>query len=576
MTSLERTFDPVAKSKNLEFACRIGPLVPETIFTDIQRVEQVLKNLLSNAFKFTEKGAVSLEIARGEGTVLFRVTDTGVGIPEEQLENIFQAFRQADGTTNRKYGGTGLGLSISRDLARLLGGDVTVASEPGKGSVFTLEIPEKATTVVPARKPAAPAPVHSAPQVTSKPTSPAKKPAAKSAPPARSSRLVLVVEDDESFAAILSDLARERDFEFRVAPTAELAIELAKELRPSAILLDLNLPDHSGLTVLDQLKRAPSTRHIPVHVISASDDAHAALEMGAVGFAKKPTNREELVDVFRKLESKLARRVRRVLVVEDDPIQRDGVCRLLAATDVETVAAGTVREALEILDKQTFDCVVTDLTLPDASGDALLSAMADRADGAFPPVIVYTGRSLSEEEERNLRRHSRSIIVKGARSPERLLDEVSLFLHQVESELPPERQRMLRQARRREAIFEDKRILVVEDDVRNIFALSSVLEPKGAKLEIARNGREALEKLEELGTVDAILMDIMMPEMDGYEAMRLIRKRKEWAKLPVIALTAKAMRDDQERCIAAGANDFITKPLDVETLLSLLRVWIRK
>lgn len=387
---------------------------------------------------------------------------------------------------------------------------------------------------------------------------------------------MLVVEDDAPFAEILCTVARERDFDCRVAPDAARAIEIARESQPIAILLDLQLPDHSGLTVLDQLKRSPSTRHIPVHVVSAADDAQAALEMGALGVVKKPARREQLVEMFATIEGKLARRIRRVLVVEDDAVQRDAICRLLSGTDLETVSAGTVREALELLENQTFDCVVTDLTLPDASGDDLLAAMAGRTEGAFPPVIVYTGRSLNQEEEQRLRRHSRSIIVKGARSPERLLDEVTLFLHQVEAELPPERQRMLRQARRREDVFEGKTILVVEDDVRNIFALTSILEPKGAKIEIARNGREALEKLEELGSADAILMDVMMPEMDGLEATRRIRLHPDWKKLPIIALTAKAMRDDQDRCIAAGANDFITKPLDVETLLSLLRVWIRK
>ena len=357
--------------------------------------------------------------------------------------------------------------------------------------------------------------------------------------------------------------------------------DAAVRYQPSAILLDVNLPDHSGLGVLDQLKRNPATRHIPVHVASVADYAHEALELGAVGYALKPVNREQLIEALQRLEAKFTQGLRRVLVVEDDRRQRESIQQLLGNEDVEITGVETAGEALQRLRATTYDCMVMDINLPDLSGYELLERMAGQEDVSFPPVIVYTGRSLTRDEEQRLRRYSKSIIIKDARSPERLLDEVTLFLHQVESKLPPERQRMLRAARDREATLDGRRILVVEDDVRNVFALTSVLEPRGAKVEIARNGREALEALARSAAgqgaaIDLVLMDIMMPEMDGLTAMREIRKRPEWKRLPIIALTAKAMKDDQEKCLAAGANDYIAKPLDVEKLLSLVRVWMPK
>ncbi|HKY92918.1 MAG TPA: response regulator, partial [Nevskiaceae bacterium] len=395
-------------------------------------------------------------------------------------------------------------------------------------------------------------------------------------------RRILVIEDDPPFAEILRNLAREYGFQCIVAHTAADGLAAAFAYAPNAVLLDLNLPDHSGLGVLDQLKRDPRTRHVPVHIASVADYAHEALELGAVGYALKPVNREELETAFRRLEQKITQGMRRVLVVEDDERQRDSIRELLGSDEVEIVGASSAGEALDRLKATTFDCIVMDLNLPDLSGYELLEKMAAENDVAFPPVIVYTGRALTRDEEMRLRRYSRSIIVKDARSPERLLDEVTLFLHQVESSLPADRQRMLKAARSREASLEGRTVLVVEDDVRNIFALSSILEPKGARVELARNGREAIEALERGGvrmtggTIDLVLMDIMMPEMDGFTAMREIRMRPEWKRLPIIALTAKAMKDDQEKCLAAGANDYIAKPLDVERLLSLVRVWMPK
>jgi len=573
-----RTFEPMAAEKQLQFEVTLDPALPATIQTDALRLDQVLKNLISNALKFTERGKVAVRVQpRGE-RIEFSVQDTGIGVSPQQQSIIFEAFRQADGTTNRKYGGTGLGLSISRELSRLLGGDISVQSEAGQGSTFTLTIPQLLSGPSEAR-PAAPAsaPARVAPRVVPPPTPEAadesRLPSLTLAP---GERLTLVIEDDAAFASILEDVAREAGFRCIVASTAQHGFELAKKHVPTGIILDMKLPDHTGLSVLDRLKRDPDTRHIPVHVVSAADYTEMALSMGAAAYLLKPVEREQLLEAFRDLEVRSSRRLRRVLVVEDDPALRTSVANLLGKSDVEIKTAATVAEALALLGQHSFDCIVTDLSLPDQSGYELLETMARDEPYSIPPVIVYTGRSLDAQEEQRLRKYSKSIIIKGAHSPERLLDEVTLFLHQVESELPPAQQRLLQEARHREAVFEGRAILIVEDDVRNVFALSSVLEPKGAKVTIARNGLEALAALEREASIDLVLMDVMMPEMDGLEATRRIREKSEWQRLPIIALTAKAMRDDHERCLAAGANDYLAKPLDIEMLLSLLRVWMPK
>ncbi|MCP3059817.1 response regulator [Myxococcus sp. K38C18041901] len=595
---LGRSFQVLAQEKKIGFSTRVDPGCAESLETDPQRLGQVLRNLLANALKFTERGEVSLRVSPvGSGMLAFAVSDTGIGIPAHLQGLIFEAFRQADGSTHRKYGGSGLGLSISRDLARLLGGDVTVVSEAGRGSTFTVTVPVALATSGTSERTHAPAEPSStqwvanavarlpAPSETDSGegpvvglNAPIEDDRERHTPGAR---LILVVEDDVRFAEILRDLSRELGFLCVATDRGGEAFDAAIAYQPSAILLDMNLPDQSGLMVLDQLKRDPRTRHIPVHVISVTDASREALERGAVGYALKPVKREQLMEAVRKLETRLSPGVQRVLVVEDDARQRESIEKLLESEDVRIDSVATAAEALERLRQSTFGCMVMDLNLPDLSGYELLEQMAELETVSFPPVIVYTGRSLTREEEQRLRRYSKSIIIKGARSPERLVDEVTLFLHQVESKLPPDRQRMLQVARDREAALDGRRILVVEDDVRNIFALSSVLEPRGAKVEIARNGREALERLSDslaqsTQGVDLVLMDIMMPEMDGITAMREIRKRAEWQKLPIIALTAKAMRDDQEKCLAAGANDYIAKPLDVEKLLSLIRVWMPK
>jgi CheY-like chemotaxis protein/CHASE3 domain sensor protein len=593
--SLRKIFQPAAEQKKLILSMTVEPGTPEHLETDPQRLGQVLRNLLSNAIKFTDRGEVALRVfSPSAGQLAFAVRDTGVGIPENQQDVIFEAFRQADGSIHRKYGGTGLGLSISRDLAHLLGGSIGVASVVGEGSLFTLTLPLRYARVAeaaPTVSTAAPQPsVRAAAVPVAVPTAAAARPAAgarAAISPVEDdreqllpgSRVILVIEDDVSFAMILRDLANEMGFQCVVTHSAGEGLAAAGTFQPSAILLDINLPDYSGLGVLDQLKRDARTRHIPVHVASVADYRREALELGAVGYALKPAKREELVDVLRLLEAKLAQGMRRVLIVEDDPRQRESIEHLLSNGDVQVTAVESAGEALTQLKTTTFDCMVMDFNLPDLSGYDLLEKMAQQEDVAFPPVIVYTGRALSITEEQRLRRYSKSIIIKDARSPERLLDEVTLFLHQVESKLPPDRQQMLKTARNRETSLQGRRVLVVEDDVRNIFALSSVLEPKGASIEIARNGLEALDALtrslkEPAKPIDLVLMDIMMPEMDGLTAMREIRRRPEWKKLPIIALTAKAMKDDQEKCLSAGANDYIAKPLDVEKLMSLVRVWM--
>jgi signal transduction histidine kinase/DNA-binding response OmpR family regulator/CHASE3 domain sensor protein len=518
--TLKRTFEPIAHNRSLSFEMSLQG-GPSSFDTDGQKLQQILTNLLSNAFKFTEHGGVSLLVGQSGAAMTFRVRDTGIGIPENQKEAIFEVFRQADGTTARKYGGTGLGLAISRDLARLLGGDIVIESEPGRGSTFTLTLPLEPSAaqggVHEVQGLGTPVPPSAGPmsRKSSRPPTAVGGPSRRVADdrgvvdPAR--RLVLVIEDDPAFAEILVSLAHELEFRCVVAATGAEGLQLALELEPSAVLLDVNLPDFSGMSVLDRLKRNRATRHIPVHVCSVSDHAQAALEMGAIGYLQKPVAKVDLASAMRRLEATFTRGVRRVLVVEDDPVQRESVCLLLEGEKVRTTPVGTVAEALAELKGNTFDCVVTDLTLPDASGYDLLETLAGSEEYAFPPVIVYTGRSLSADEEQRLRRFSDSIIVKGARSPERLLDEVTLFLHQVEADLPAERQRMLKAARDRDSAFEGRRILIVEDDVRNIFALSSILEPKGAELVIARNGREALEVLGRVAQVDLVLMDMMMP-----------------------------------------------------------------
>jgi signal transduction histidine kinase/CheY-like chemotaxis protein len=592
--TLRLTFEPIAAEKGLTFVVDAASDAPQALRTDGRRLQQVLTNLLSNAFKFTERGSVALRVrAYGDKSIRFAVSDSGPGIPADKFGVIFEAFRQADGSTHRRYGGTGLGLSISQELARMLGGGIELQSTVGVGSIFTLTLPAEATAATDAGPTARPrsAPRPEAPAGDRGPgrLPRALPPPGESDTPAlpegklpddrnertRPGRLILVVEDDPHFARILYDLAHELDFDCVMATTTDEGMTLARALMPTGILLDVELPDGSGLALLDRLKHNPDTRHVPVHVISVADHTRQALELGAIGYALKPVAREGVADAIRRLADKVEHRLRRVLVVEDDPQLRESIQALLSVDGVEVEGVGTAAGALSRLAETSFDCVVLDLSLPDASGHQVLETMSASERYSFPPVIIYTGRAPGPEEEERLRRYSRSVIVKGARSPERLLDEVTLFLHQVESRLPPESQRMLRAARERDTVFDGRSILIVEDDVRNVFALTSVFEPRGARVRIARNGREALDAVRE-SKPDLVLMDVMMPEMDGLTATRELRREPAFRDLPIIVLTAKAMRDDYQQSLAAGANDYMAKPIDVDKLVSLSRVWISR
>jgi CheY-like chemotaxis protein/HAMP domain-containing protein len=588
----ERTFSPFAHEKSLEFSVDVtGANVPPTIVADEQRLQQILKNLLSNAIKFTDEGSVRLQIglapadvrfasetlATAETVVAFSVVDTGIGIAEDKLRLIFEAFQQADGTTSRRYGGTGLGLSISREIARLLGGEIRVTSAPGKGSTFTLFLP-----AVYRERPAAAVDGTLVPEDLRRELDPRLLLPSEVRDDRDSleqgDRVVLIVEDDADFARTMLNVARERGFKGIVALRGDTGLALARELKPDAVILDMELPVMDGWTVLGQLKRHPDTRHIPVHIVTGTDangSRQRARRAGAVAFLEKPVEPETLDAAFAEIASFIDRGVKNLLVVEDDERQRETIVELVGGgDDVSVTAVGSSEEALAELELQRFDCMVLDLKLPKTTGFDLLEKV--KADDRFGdlPIIVYTGKQLTRREETKLKRYAETIIVKDASSPERLLDETSLFLHRVESRLPTAKRRMLEQLHSAEAVFLGKKILIVDDDVRNVFALTSALEANGMEVVYAENGREGLEALEANPDVDLVLMDIMMPELDGYEAIRSVRSRKEFAKLPIISLTAKAMKGDREKSVAAGASDYITKPVDTDQLLSLMRVWL--
>jgi CheY-like chemotaxis protein len=614
---LNRLYRDITAEKGLTFEVNIAQNLPKTIESDSQRLQQVLRNLLTNAVKFTHKGTVSLSVeppspemaARMnqpcESLVAFHVKDDGIGIKEEQQVAIFQAFQQADGSTSRNYGGTGLGLSISKELTHLLGGSILLQSAEGSGSTFTVLLPLKYTakehegTASPVPSPqlqktpvdrAATAPgktqktlSENRPQETpqEKQTSPAPIPAQDTSYVVDDrqnlvpgDKTLLIVEDDRAFAGIMRDFAHERGFKCIVAETGETGLHFADFYKPSAIILDIGLPGIDGWTVMERLKKNPELRPIPVHFMSASDANLDAMRMGAIGYLTKPVDVSKLDQAFGRIEDIISKPVKKLLVVEDDEIQRESIRQLIGEDDVQIKAVSNGREALEELESQRYDCMVLDLGLEDMSGLDLLETIRRSETAARVPIIVYTGRDLTQKEEEKLKRYAESIIVKGVKSPERLLDETALFLHRVESQIPSGQQGKLKAVHDKEKVLNGKNILLVDDDMRNVFALSSMLEEKGTNIIIARNGQESLDKLQEHPETDLVLMDIMMPVMDGYEAIQKIREQKKYRSLPIIALTAKAMKGDRSKCIEAGASDYLAKPIDINKLASMMRVWL--
>jgi HAMP domain-containing protein/CheY-like chemotaxis protein/signal transduction histidine kinase len=589
-----RPFRHEADTRQLSFEVHVDPNLPRSIMTDAKRLQQVLKNLLSNAFKFTGQGGVRLNVSASLGgwsaehpvlnqtpvVVAFEVTDTGIGIPLEKQKIIFEAFQQADASTSRKYGGTGLGLAISRELSNLLGGEIHLRSAPGSGSTFTLYLPLKYVGPTAAiRMATAPAT-----QPSSAPPTGFHFTAERPVEPIPDDRLdihpgdaiLLIVEDDPHYARIMLDLARDKGFKALLAMRGDDALDLAKQYQPTAVSLDVFLPDMLGWTVLSQLKQNPLTRHIPVQIITLDEDRQHGLARGAFSFVSKPTSAEGISEALTKIKEFAQPRRRRLLVVEDNKAEQMSIGELLGHDDIEILNASTGNDALTTMREQPCDCVVLDLRLPDMTGFEVLERMRGDALLSDVPVVVFTGRELSAEEDAQLHTMARSIVVKGVESPERLLDETALFLHRVITDLPSEKQRLLERLNSSDEDLVGRTVLLVDDDSRNIFALSSVLERRGMGVLTATTGREAIELVESTPDLAIVLMDIMMPEMDGYQTIGKIRENPQYRRLPIIALTAKAMKGDREKCLEAGASDYLAKPVNTEQLLSALRMWLHR
>jgi CheY-like chemotaxis protein/HAMP domain-containing protein/signal transduction histidine kinase len=591
--AIGRPFRHEADTRKLVFDTEIDPHLGRSIVTDSKRLQQVLKNLLSNAFKFTEHGGVRLSVtaavggwspdhpvlSQSPGVVAFEVSDSGIGIPLEKQKIIFEAFQQADASTSRKYGGTGLGLAISRELSNLLGGEIQLRSTPGKGSTFTLYLPAKyvgptsanRTMQEPAQR------AHSAAMLPAlAPDRVIEQIADDRMEIEPGDSILLIVEDDPHYARVIMDLARDKGFKVLVAMRGADALDLAKQFQPNAVSLDVFLPDMLGWTVLSQLKQNPLTRHIPVQIITLDEDRQHALARGAFSFVTKPTTTEGVEAALARIKEYAQPRRKRLLVVEDNAAEQLSIGELLGSDDIDIIAVGTGAAALAALREQPCDCVVLDLRLPDMTGFEVLEQI--RADHTLSdvPVVVFTGRELSAEEDAQLHTMARSIVVKGVESPERLLDETALFLHRVTTDLPPEKQRMLERLNSSDEDLVGKTALLVDDDARNIFALSSVLERRGMHVKTATTGREAIDLIDSTPDLAIVLMDIMMPEMDGYQTIGAIREKPPLRRLPIIALTAKAMKGDREKCLEAGASDYLAKPVNTEQLLSALRMWLHR
>ncbi|WP_392477357.1 HAMP domain-containing protein [Nostoc sp. C110] len=591
---IERTFRQIAQSKGLAFTIEFTPDLPTTIYTDVKRLQQVLKNLLSNAFKFTEQGEVRLQIAvakqgwsndqvtlnRAQNVIAFSVSDTGIGIAPDKQKVIFEAFQQADGSTSRRYGGTGLGLSISREIARLFGGEIKLTSQPGQGSTFTFFFPQLNVepTSTQLLTPYSLLPTPHSPLSTQHGLN-LSYPLTSLINDDRATigmgdRVLLIVEDDVNFARILIEMAQQHGFKVITAQNGSTGLALAQQFHPSAVLLDIRMPEMDGWTVLDRLKHDPNTRHIPVHIMTVEEGQQRSLQLGAIAYLQKPLSSETISEALVKIKGFVERQVKNLLVVEDDDTQRHSIVELIGNSDVHTTAVATGAEALEAIRTQHFDCLVLDLGLPDMTGFELIDQIKLLPHGKTLPIIVYTGRDISKAQETELRRIAETIIIKDVRSPERLLDETALFLHRVQANLPAPKRQILEQLHSIDYLLAGKKALIVDDDMRNIFALTSMLERYQIQVLYAENGREGINVLENTPDIDVVLMDVMMPEMDGYETTSLIRQNEQFKSLPIIALTAKAMQGDREKCIEAGASDYITKPVDTEQLLSLLRVWL--
>ncbi|MGI8502461.1 MAG: response regulator, partial [Hassallia sp.] len=617
---IEWTFRSIAEDKKVDFRVYFDEQLPPAIYTDPKRLQQLLNNLLANAFKFTERGQVSLRVSvvtqgwslnqeslnSAECAIAFAVSDTGIGISPEKQQVIFEAFQQADGTTSRKYGGTGLGLSISRQIAQLLGGEIRLVSQLNQGSTFTLYLPQRRqgagsrgtggqggqgrqgrqgrqgdkqdnSSFPPSPHP--PLSPSSSPPLSPSPTPPVPTFTESAIEDDRQNiqsgdRTLLIIEDDLNFARILLDLAREQNFKALIASRGDVGLAMAREFQPAAIMLDIRLPVMDGWTVLDRLKHDPNTRHIPIHIMTVEEGQKRSLQQGAIAFLQKPITSETLFHALRDIKTFVERKVKNLLVVEDNELQRRSIVELIGNGDVAITAVGTATEALVALNTTHFDCLVLDLGLPDMNGFDLIERIKQQPNLGYLPIIIYTGKELTYQEETELRRISDTIIVKDARSPERLLDETSLFLHRLQSNLPISQQLLLEQLRQSDPVLGGKKVLIVDDDIRNIFALTSLLEPYQMEILYAENGTDGITMLQNNSDINVVLMDVMMPGMDGYETMQGIRALDEFKNLPMIALTAKAMKGDREKCIDAGASDYITKPVDTDQLLSLLRVWL--
>ena len=596
IADMQSTFNEIANTKSIEFKTNYQKeTIDGTFFSDRERIEQILRNLLSNAFKFTDReGTVSIDIGLApkkihfnssrlkelKDVISFSVTDSGIGIPEHKHRLVFEAFQQADGSTKRKYGGTGLGLSISRELANALGGEIHVQSEEGKGSTFTLYLPLKfdSKMIVPLNK-----------EIQVKGVTQHKKGdveekidiefSTESLKDDRfvikdNDKIILILEDDENFANILLNLIRERGYKGIVSYKGNTGLSLARYYKPDAILLDMKLPAMDGAEVLSHLKNDPNLRHVPVQIISGYDRRKEGIELGAFGFLRKPLSKDDLKEAFDRIEEFISKKLKKLLIVEDNKAQNKAIKELIGNSDIKSYSAFGGEEAFTILLKEKFDCIIIDLGLPDVSGFDLLEKIKANKELNGIPIVVYTAKDLTKDEAAKLNKLANTVVLKTADSHERLLDETILFLHRVESKLPAEKQQIIRKLHRTDEVLKNKKVLVVDDDMRNIYSVTNVLEEEGMLCITAENGSESLKILKSNPDIDIILMDVMMPEMDGYEATMEIKKIPKFSKIPIIALTAKAMKGDREKCLEVGMSDYIAKPVNLEQLLSLMRVWL--